>query len=345
MDKLRKEILQSFKSIDLQIEIATNLPSVDFLDVTLNLKDGTFRPYKKPNDSLMYINTSSNHPPQVLKQLPTSIAERLSNNSSNETVFNSSKSCYEEALEKSGYPNTELKYSKRTAPKGKRSRLRNVIWFNPPFSKNVSTNVAKKFLSLINKHFSKSPHLKKLFNKNNIKVSYSCTENIGTFIQRHNAKISSQPKDTTSTCNCRRKNDCPLNGECQTSSVIYKCIVTAPDVPTKAYIGLTEKEFKTRWNNHKQSINNKKYKNSTSLSSHVWNIKEKHGVTPTLEWSIIKHAKSYTPNSRNCSLCLQEKFEILFYPLKNELLNKRNELITKCRHMNKFMLANYKSKD
>jgi len=344
-DKLRKEIVQSFKSIDLQIEIVTGLPSVDFLDVTLNLKNDTFKPFKKPNDSLLYVHASSNHPPQVLKQLPTSIAERLSNNSSNQTVFNSSKTCYEEALKKSGYPDTELKYSKRTTPKEKRNRHRNVIWFNPPFSKNVSTNVARKFLALINKHFSKRIHLKKLFNKNNIKVSYSCTENIGTFIKKHNAKISSQTREDTPSCNCRIKNECPLNGDCQKSSVIYKCIISVPNFPTKVYIGLTEKKFKVRWNSHKLSLANEKYKNSTSLSSYVWDLKEKNNVTPTLKWSIIKHAKSYTSNARNCSLCLQEKFEILFYPSKEELLNKRSELITKCRHMNKFMLANYKSKD
>jgi len=129
------------------------------------------------------------------------------------------------------------------------------------------------------------------------------------------------------------------------SSVIYKCIISVPNFPTKVYIGLTEKKFKVRWNSHKLSLANEKYKNSTSLSSYVWDLKEKNNVTPTLKWSIIKHAKSYTSNARNCSLCLQEKFEILFYPSKEELLNKRSELITKCRHMNKFMLANYKSKD
>ena len=81
-DKVRKEIVQSFKPIDLQIKIVTVLPSVEFLDVTLNMKDRAFRPYKKPNDSLLHINTSFNHPPRVLKQLPKSITERLSNNSS-----------------------------------------------------------------------------------------------------------------------------------------------------------------------------------------------------------------------------------------------------------------------
>lgn len=212
------------------------------------------------------------------------------------------------------------------------------------YNKNVSTNVARKFLSLINKHF-KSNHLKKLFNKNNVKVSYSCTENMATIIKSHNAKISSPPNQETPRCNCRKKNECPLNGDCRKSSVIYKCEVTALEHPKKVYIGLTEKEFKTRWSSHKQSLCNEKYKNSTSLSTYVWELKENHNVVPTLKWSIVKHAKSYNTNGRNCSLCLQEKFEILNYVNKNELLNKRSELIAKCRHMNKFLLANYKSKD
>ena len=38
-------------------------------------------------------------------------------------------------------------------------------------------------------------------------------------------------------------------------------------------------------------------------------------------------------------LCLKEKYHIIFS--KKNLLNKRNELVTKCRHKNKFYLANY----
>ena len=178
-----------------------------------------------------------------------------------------------------------------------------------------------------------------------LKVSYSCTENIESIIRSHNAKIASPPKAESASCNCRKKHECPLDGECQRSSVIYKCEITAPELPKKVYIGLTEKTFKTRFNSHKQSLNNKKYMNSTSLSSYVWDLKEKHSITPSLKWSIIKHAKSFTNGSRNCPLCLQEKHEILFYKNKSELLNKRSELIAKCRHSNKFLLANYKSKD
>ena len=67
-DKMRKNI-SIFKSIDFKIEITTNLTEVDFLDVTFNLERNTYRPYKKPNDNLTYINTSSNHPPQIIKHL------------------------------------------------------------------------------------------------------------------------------------------------------------------------------------------------------------------------------------------------------------------------------------
>ena len=196
------------------------------------------------------------------------------------------------------------------------------------------------------KHF-KSDHLKKLFNKNNVKVSYSCIDNMRNIISifnRHNAKITKPRSQPSLKCNCREKDECPLNGKCRQSSVIYKYDVSAPNLPTKVYIGLTEKDFKTRWNSHKLSFNNKKYKNSTALSTHVWELKETHDVVPILKWSIVKHARSYSINARSCALCLQEKYEILNYPIKCSLLNKRSELIAKCRHTNKFLLANYKSK-
>ena len=84
-DCIRKGIVKTFKNADFKIEIKTNLHNLDFLDITFNLLDGTYKPYKKPNDQLMYVNTS-NHP-QIIKQLPTTVSNRLSN-SSNKQVFN-----------------------------------------------------------------------------------------------------------------------------------------------------------------------------------------------------------------------------------------------------------------
>ena len=86
-----KNNIKTFEDIGFAIDVETNLKIVDFLDTTFNLSNGTNRPYKKPNDLLLYIDKSSNHPLQIINQLPKIINERLSRNSSNEEGFNSSK--------------------------------------------------------------------------------------------------------------------------------------------------------------------------------------------------------------------------------------------------------------
>ena len=110
-------------------------------------------------------NTSYSHPSQVIKQLPTSITKRLSNNSSNEEISNALKYEYETALKNSSYQQTKLIFSKKEQRKQKRIRNQNIIWFNPPFSRNVTTNVAKRFLNLLDIYFPKSNKLHKIFNR------------------------------------------------------------------------------------------------------------------------------------------------------------------------------------
>ena len=108
-DKIRKKIISIFKNINFKIEIVTNLTEVDFLDVTFNLENNTYRPYKKPNDQIIYIDISSNHPPQIKKQLTKIISNRLSRNSSNADIFNNTKLEYEQTLKKCGHT-TKLTY-------------------------------------------------------------------------------------------------------------------------------------------------------------------------------------------------------------------------------------------
>ena len=107
--------MKIFKNIGFSIDIQTNLKEVDF-DVMLNLQNGTYHPYKKPNNKLLYIHSSSNHPSQIIKQLPNSISERLLNNSSNQETFNTEKVEYEDALKKLGY-NVYLKYTNNKSKK------------------------------------------------------------------------------------------------------------------------------------------------------------------------------------------------------------------------------------
>ena len=68
IDKLRNKIIKIFKEIGFKIDIETNLKIVKFLDMTFNLLNGSYKPYKKPNDTLLHIDKNSNHPPQIIKK-------------------------------------------------------------------------------------------------------------------------------------------------------------------------------------------------------------------------------------------------------------------------------------
>ena len=187
-ERIRKDITRRFKTHGLNITIQTNMKIVNYLDLTFDLTISTYCPYRKPNDHPQYINTKSNHPPNIIKQIPASINRRISDNSSNEDAFNKAKPVYNSALKASGYTET-LSYNKDKQPaRPRRNRQRNIILYNPPFSKNVKTNISRTFLNLISKHFPKQHKYHSLFNKNNVKVSYSCMDNMKSIIKNTTRK-------------------------------------------------------------------------------------------------------------------------------------------------------------
>jgi len=102
-DRIRKDIIQEFGKLPLKITITTNMKIVNFLDKTFNLSDGTYKPYKKPNDDKVYINASSNHPPNIIKQLPHNISKRISDVFSNLEIFEKTAPAYNKALRDSGF--------------------------------------------------------------------------------------------------------------------------------------------------------------------------------------------------------------------------------------------------
>ena len=69
---------------------------------------------------------------------------------------------------------------------GNHNRSRNIIWFNPIYDKSVETKVGETFLKLVKRHFNNNHRYHKTFNKNNIKVSYSCMKNMHSIIKQHN---------------------------------------------------------------------------------------------------------------------------------------------------------------
>ena len=185
LDSYKKRISNALKLLGFRITIHTTLKIVNFLDVTLNLIKGTFEPYKKENDTPIYIHTSSNHPTSIIKQISKFINHRLSDNSSDIGIFNKPKHIYDNALKYSGYRQTLEFIPPKSKPK---HRNRNIIWFNPPYNNCITFNIGRDFLNLITKHFPNNSPLAKIFNRKNNKVSYSCTSNISQIIKKHNKK-------------------------------------------------------------------------------------------------------------------------------------------------------------
>ena len=102
-DKIIKKIIHVFKDNGFSIDIRAKLVEVNLLNVTFNLSNRSYQPYKKPSDELKYINILSNQPLKSFNQLTTTISNTLSRNSSSELIFKESKHQYEDALRKSGF--------------------------------------------------------------------------------------------------------------------------------------------------------------------------------------------------------------------------------------------------
>ena len=213
---------------------------------------------------------------------------------------------------------------------------------------NVKTPVGKKFLEEIDKCFPKNGPLGKLFNRNTLKISYRTAPNMKQIISGHNKKVLSQNTDKLEarSCSCPRGTTCPLEAKCLSENVIYQATVVETTIENKQieekYIGLTAPPFKSRLGNHLKSFKNVKYGSETTLSSHIWNIKER-GSTYTLSWQIIDRGKTYNPATKTCNLCLTEKFYIILKP-HMATINKRNELGTQCRHKASTLLCKPRKK-
>ena len=269
-ERMKKDIIKVFKDNGLSITIDMGPQKVEFLDVILDLSAQNYGPYRKPNSTPRYINVQSNHPPTVLKQIPQSINKRLSKISSSKEKFDSCKNDYQQALDESGYRST-LEYDREAGRKQavseKKKRKRKITWWNPPFCLTVKTPIGRKFRNLIKKHFKKDNPLSKIFNKNTIKLSYSCTKNMESVIKGHTSKLMKkkfESKEDKKMCNCRGgKTECPLDGKCLTEEIIYKA-----EIDGIIYYGSAGGTFKKRYYTHKHTFANRDV-GQTALSTYV----------------------------------------------------------------------------
>ena len=78
LEKTKKKLKRLFKECDLIITLESDQKVFNYLDVTLNLKDGTFRPYHK-QWPIQYVHAKYNHPQYIIKHIPAFTGSRLSN--------------------------------------------------------------------------------------------------------------------------------------------------------------------------------------------------------------------------------------------------------------------------
>ena len=358
LQKKAEEMRRIFLENGLEIIICANKKVVHFLEIEFDLEMGTFRPKGKAEASTEYVHTQSNHPPSILKNIPIAVNKRLSELSSNKDIFDEAAPRYQDALKRAGYDH-KLEHIEEADQEGsKKKRKRKVVWFNPPYSMNCKTKIGKKFIELVKKCFPKDGPLGKVFNTNNLKMSYRTLPNMKQTISAHNKKIISdddkqtqQDKDKQDgkkkakkrTCSCPENSPdpCPLDGHCLATNIIYHAEVTETDTENKQtirkYVGLTEGDFKSRLGNHKKSFKHRHYGKETKLSTHIWEVKDR-GSEWSIKWRILDRGNTYNPATKVCNLCLKEKYWIIYH---SELacLNSRNEINTKCMHKRTKMIG------
>ena len=147
-----------------------------------------------------------------------------------------------------------------------KNRNRKVVWFNLPFCRLANINIGKYFLHLLGKHFNRDNPLSRIFNRNTVKISYSCTKNMYNILSNHNKRllnelITRDRNPDMKSCNSRNKEECLLGGRCNSRNVIYQACISLMEQQRdgeRVYIEISAGNWKQRCYNHKHSFSNPK---------------------------------------------------------------------------------------
>ena len=112
-----------------------------------------------------------------------------------------------------------------------------------------------------------------------------------------------------------------MNGICNLKNVVYQATIFPKEniKDKKIYIGILSVRWKVGYNNH--IFSHECLRNQTALSKHFWKLKNK-GLTPKIQWKILKRSTTPTCFNDRCNLCLEKKRYIMSYFDPVNLLNQ-----------------------
>ena len=103
-----------------------------------------------------------------------------------------------------------------------------------------------------------------------------------------------------------KKLDIKRNASCKTVfSHRNHCIDGINELSAKVYFGISETEFKSKYNSHTMSFRNRTHESDTELSKFIWSLTDQNKDFD-VTWSISKKSSE----SKSCNLCLLKKLVI-----------------------------------
>ena len=171
-------------------------------------------------------------------------------------------------------------------------------------------------------------------------ISYDMLMRYCIYIKGLNKNIETIHSTTYSNkqCNCQDKEICSLQGNCLLKNIVYRATVKT-NCSVKQYIDAMEGTIKQRIYNHKLCFTNRNYSTNTSLSTHMWHLKT--WISHPLHLGNTETNTCQQQDIKKYLLCLLKKLTIITHPLQNTLLNKKSEILSKCRHENKHLPSHF----
>jgi len=76
IDRIKKSICKIFQKHNLNITIEVNKKVVNYLYINFDISKRTHKPHDNPISEILYVNSKSNHPPHITRNIPQAIKKQ-----------------------------------------------------------------------------------------------------------------------------------------------------------------------------------------------------------------------------------------------------------------------------